>query len=195
MKKLNGVLVVLLLVSIGIISSILLPPYLGDYSVMTKRAETVVEINENFLGTDVLVAEFGPLEYDPYAYTSVQNYTLTRTRQKGKWDGYIMDITPTKLSASQFFELQVVVHPIEAPFDQALSWDIQEITKSAAASPNYPPGNYYKITGTFKKGTTSYEVSGRLMGDMDDGRKEAAIAELQHLIDSMAPVLSVVKAP
>lgn len=193
MKRVNGVLVALLLIAVGIIGSTLLPRYLADFSVMTKDATSIVELNDNFLGTNILVPEFVPFESDPYAYTSVQDYTLRRSRQKGKWDGYVVNITPTKLSSSLFHELTVAVQTTDIFADEELSWELRDITPYVGPTQNYPPGRYFKVMGTFQKGPVYYEVSGQLMGMVDADREAAAITELQFLIDNMDPVTSIVK--
>lgn len=189
----NRILAVLLFIAAVIIGAILLPPYLADYSVMTKDVAWIGDLNKNFLDTDILVPEFPPSERDPYAYTSVQTYTLTRNRQRGEWNGYAVNIKPTKLSDSHFHELRVLAYTSDDHSDRTLSWDVREITHYFDSNQNYPSGRYFRIMGTFQKGPVYYEVSGDLLGELDAEQEEAAVAELQALVDSMNPVTSIVK--
>ncbi len=187
MKKNNGVLVSLMVICIVIIGYLVVPPWLADFSVKTKPVPSLVNLTHELRGTGILIPQFGPAENDPYAYTSVQEYNLVRSRQKGKWDGYYIRITPTRLSDSNFHELLVSVQTTEDFTDRALEWDEQDVTPYVGSSPNYPPGRYYKIIGRFQKGPVYYEVSGQLRGPLDEASRAAATAELQVLIEEMDP--------
>lgn len=187
MKKVNGVLLSLLVVSLAIIVNLVLPPWLGDFSVKTKPVTSIIELNTILRGSGIEVPQFSA-DDDPYAYVSTQEYNLTRTRQKGKWDGYYIRIVPTKLSASHFHEILILANTTEDFTDRPLVWDVQDMTPYLRGHENLPPGPYQKIIGRYQQGPIYYEVSGELRGSLDETTKSAATAELQYLIDQMAPI-------
>lgn len=193
LKKVTGVFVGLLIVSAGINAWKLIPPYLADFSVKSKIVTSIVEVNDQFLGTDILVPEFVPFEKDPYAYVSVPEYTLVRSRQKGDWDGYVISITPTKLSNSHYYQLMISAQTTDQFSDRELTWEFRDVSHYYRQTQNVTPGRYTKVLGTFQKGPVYYEVSGEMTGKIDEELKTAAIAELQLIIDQMDPVTSVVK--
>lgn len=128
LKKVTGVFVGLLIVSAGINAWKLIPPYLADFSVKSKIVTSIVEVNDQFLGTDILVPEFVPFEKDPYAYVSVPEYTLVRSRQKGDWDGYVISITPTKLSNSHYYQLMISAQTTDQFSDRELTWELRDVS-------------------------------------------------------------------
>lgn len=192
-KKLNFILAGLLILAVVIIASILVPRYLINHTAMTKSMSSIVEMNDNFIDTGVLVPEFPPGEHDPYAYTSVYDYTLSRSRQGGEWDGYVVHITPTRLSDSQFYQLLVTARPSDENSSQDSEWAMEDLTRLITSTGNYPAGTYANLVKTFRDGPAVYEVSGRLHGEVDEQRKAQAIAELEYLITSMDSVTEVVK--
>jgi hypothetical protein len=192
MKKPNQTIIIMfLIVLLCTVGAKAMKPILIEYYVMTKNLTHIFELLTYFEGTDVLIPQYNFQLDDPYEYTAVERISIERSKQYTKWDGYVIFITPTKLSDSLCYEIIIHGSKSDQTDDSDLEWRIDDKSQAYSVYENLPSGEYKRVVASFQQDSTAYEVTGDIFGPSDEMRIEKVKEELMYIINSMQVVKSV----
>ena len=180
--------IILLLISIAILASLIFlarPFIFNEYLVNTKDLSTIEEIDVFLKDSSILVPRYTMDEDNPYLHTSKVSVSIERSKQYGPWDGYNIEIIPTKLSDSSFFQIFITSSKVINEKNEDVKWTVNNVNSDFELSENYPEGEYTRVIGTLQRGHNLYEITGYSLGPINNAKEEQLISELQFFVDSI----------
>lgn len=180
--------IVLLLISIAILARLIFlarPFIFNELLVKTKDLSTIEEIDVFLKDSSILVPRYTMDEDNPYRHNSKVDVSLERSKQYGPWDGYNIEIIPTKLSDSSFFQIFISSSKANNEMNEDVKWTVSNVNSDFQSSENYPEGEYTRVIGTLQRGNNLYEITGYSLGPINNTKKKQLISELQFFVDSM----------
>lgn len=159
--------------------------FFAEASSKTKALSTIEEIHQYIKNTDILIPSYRMDEKNPYLHTAIEVVSLQKSEQYDQWDGYNIEIIPTKLSKSLFFHIIITSSKSNDVSNNIVKWKVTNANNDFLTSENYPKGEYTRVLGILFHGNYQYEILGYAYGIVNEMSEQNLINELNYLLNSM----------